>query len=145
MICRVNSREVRREILGYREFGFGQSVPDRKMHDFRLEFDKTELVELLREEYQSWLADQQADDKLVAEPHPEYFKRLGYPDIQQLMQHPSEFEDAVKSFLQLELLSACLPKIQGNGDSVKWIVNSIDRVTIEPQKVIVSGQAFDRQ
>jgi hypothetical protein len=83
--------------------------------------------------------DQKEDDQSVAEPHPTYFRELGYPGLEELMQHPVESSDSVQNFFHRELLGACLA---ADPEMIRWVVNSIDRVRVENGRVIVEGQAY---
>ncbi len=144
MICRIDGQPVAAAAITYRDLGFGQPV-ELPLHDYQIVYDRKEFTDLLAADYVELRDDQKADDEATGDPWPRYFRELGYPSLEELLGHPGYLEDTVSRYLWDDLLSLTFPAKPGAETSWKWVINSIDKVEVKNQSVVIRGKVFDRQ
>lgn len=140
MICEIDGQEVAREAVSYRGLGFGEDVP-LETSPYALRYHRPELLVILARPYQRWLREMKEDFQLTGDDSgAEYLRRFGYPSLEELVQHQSEFCKAIKTFLYLDLLDASLGA--PNDERLKWVINGIDELGFAGGSLVLRGRAY---
>lgn len=140
MICEVNGEHKESQYISYREPGFGGSV-ELPLYPYVLRYGINEMCDLIAEDFNAFVHEMKLDFEQTGDAHPLYLHDLGYPPIDILVQHESEFCQIIRTFLYSELFNSSFPWSQPY-QNVRWIINNIDSVYYCQGVVVVTGQVF---
>ena len=140
----IGGAAIRLNNVQVRDIGFAQSDMISSSKDYSLVVSRHEFVQRMREQYDSWIADQKQSDRETVVPHPEYLQKLNYPSLDAFIKHPVEFSDFFSGFIAQETLAAIITGLpRGHKlDDVSWVINSLDSLEVTSSSVILRGSAF---
>lgn len=129
------------EGIAFREIGFGQpvNIPLEPIQ-FRVDF-KTFLAKLSPDfnEHMDELRLMGEEGHRMDFGTYEIVSRLGYPNLEELINHPKDCAAFLTEHLAAQTLGIWL---KGNDANPKTTVNSIDMITLEKDEVVLHCSAF---
>jgi hypothetical protein len=142
MICRISDQPVSPAAITYRELGFGQEV-DLPLHPYQIVYGRSEFTDLLAKDYDELIEELKRDDQATGDS--DFFRELGYPTLPILIDHPDRLSDAIIWYLWIDLLPLTFPNKAGAEQNWKWVINSIDKVEVQNETVVVRGKVYVKQ
>ncbi|MCY1045333.1 hypothetical protein OV208_28715 [Corallococcus sp. bb12-1] len=128
---------------------FGQPWPDHVAQKYVLRLRLDEVLEVLSTPYEGLIRELREDE--IHEPleemegDPRRFRELGYPSIQKLWRaNPAVLSEVIKVYLHGELFDAVLTARPELGGRPFYVVNSVDRVWVEPKRLCLMGDVYRR-
>lgn len=146
MKCLIDGKEVSRELLARRgPTNFGQSFPSAAAPvPYQIVLSTQELCQQFGPVYELAVKEDRADAPFHERgdvPTLDRWQELGYPPLEELLvRDPRVFEEVVKDSLSQEILDQVIPGPKTG--LPRYLVNSMDRVTVERGTICLEGQAF---
>lgn len=110
---------------------------DTENYEIRLSSD--EFITLIEQEYTSVRDEIKIDDEVNQEQSE--FTATNYCSLLQLLNHASDLEEIVKTYLDITLLKKLFSTTSEN----TYVINSTDSITIVATTIIIKGRVFKIQ
>lgn len=143
MMLLINNKITSLSLAMWDSFSFDQfhRYNEQYINKYSLVLSKEYLIDILQNEYLVVVKELKDDDTYDENPEDKSFLwRLNYPELSSLMVDPKNIYELVDVYMHDTLFNVCIPY---NKD-YKYLLNSIDEVTIEGNDVIFSGRAIHR-
>lgn len=119
--------------LGYGRFDQGKEL---EVHAYELTLEKSELVESFAAQYAEVLEEIRRDDELVSDWSE--LKGMGYVFLAEAFTFPDLLAKAITIYFDRDIFEAYLPR----PNDPQYVINSTDRVSVLPARIIVEGRCF---
>jgi hypothetical protein len=119
--------------LNYGRFDRGEGL---EVHAYELTLEKSELVESFAAQYAAVSEEIRRDDELVSDWS--QFKGMGYVSLAEAFAFPELLAKAITVYFDRDILETCLPR----PNDPQYVINSTDRVSVLPARIILEGRCF---
>lgn len=138
----VDGNQIDPSLVIYRELGFGERLePEGSLYTFELS-----LNEIGREFYDvadSFIEQCRRDDEKQEVSDIPELEKVGYLSSKTLLaKSPKIFESLIADYLYFDFLGSVFKGAAADG---RFVINSIEIVTVTGSKILVSGRGFFRE
>ncbi len=110
---------------------------DRNTKEYEFQLTRRELIELIENEYNEVRDEIKLDDQL--ENDTSEFTNTNYCSLPKLLNHNSDFEAVMKTYLHITLFKKLFPESAKN----QYVINSTDSITIKDDMITFKGKVFE--
>tara|TARA_R110000823_G_scaffold315126_1_gene445841 strand:+ start:8788 stop:9210 length:423 start_codon:yes stop_codon:yes gene_type:complete len=133
----LNQTEVKKELFVVNDgLNYGRFF-DKKTKEFQIQLTKFEIIELIEKEYCEVRDEIKVDDQKYKDTSA--FTKTNYCSLSQLLNHNSDFEEIMKTYLDITLFK----KVFTESSKKKYVVNSTDSVNIKNNIITFKGRVFE--
>ncbi|GED57618.1 hypothetical protein ABER61_08495 [Brevibacillus formosus] len=142
MECRLGNSIVSKDLITFRDMGYGQKLMDREAIHYDLFLSHDEFKGAVEDSYNKFVDETKEDDKLTNYLDSIGLYEIGYPDFNNIFKdHKELLGEIIKDYLYQQLLEKCTSQ----SSSVNWqfAINTIDQIIIYSDHVRISGEAYE--
>ena len=133
----LNNIEVNKELFIVNDgLNYGRFF-DLKTKEYQIQFTNFEIIELIEKEYCEVRDEIKIDDQINKDTSD--FTRTNYCSLPQLLCHKSDFEEIMKTYLDITLFN----KIFTESSKKAYVINSTDLIEIENNIITFKGRVFE--
>lgn len=145
MKCFVEEHEVPAGLLARQPMNFNQPWPlPARPARYRILMEGSDFLDTAKPEFERAKQEEVADAPFHGpgeSPELDRWQELGYPSIDDLLAHHPKVLEGLVGWMGAEILDRILP---GPADSFRYVLNSLDRVSVANGLVCLEGQAYER-
>lgn len=133
----LNQIEVNKELFIVNDgLNYGRFF-DRKTKEYQIQLTNFEIIDLIEKEYCEVRDEIKIDDKINNDTSD--FTKTNYCSLSQLLNHKSDFEEIMKTYLDKMLFK----KVFAESAKKKFVINSTDSIIIKDDIITFNGRVFE--
>ena len=119
--------------------GFGRfSMPALVIRRYVFSASAEEVIAAFSRAFDELAEEMRVDDK--ADSSQSALQRMGYPPLRGAFAHPRELTEVIEIFLGRDILAHFVPST----DESKFVINSIEALSVTESAVTIEGRCFAR-
>lgn len=135
----LNTIEVPKEVFTVNDgLNYGRFF-NHNTENYEIQLNNNEFIKLIEQEYISVRDEIKIDDEATQEQSE--FTATNYCSLLQLLNHASDLEEIVKTYLDIILFKKLFSTTSEN----TYVINSTDSVTIVATTIVIKGRVFKIQ
>lgn len=133
----IDQIEVNKELFVVNDgLNYGRFF-DKNTITYEIQFNTTEIIELIEKEYCIVRDEIKTDD--IKYNDTSDFKKTNYCSFSQLLNHESDFEEIMKTYLLITLFQ----KVFTESSKKAYVINSTDSIKIKNDMIIFKGRVIE--
>ena len=132
----LNQIEVNKELFIVNDgLNYGRFF-DKKTKEYQIQLTTLKLIELIEKEYNEVRDEIKSDDQKYRDTSD--FTKTKYCSLSQLLNHKSDFEEIMKTYLDITLFK----KVFAESSKKTYVINSTDSIKIKNDIITFKGRVF---
>ncbi len=133
----IDQIEVNKELLVVNDgLNYGRFF-DKNTIAYEIQFNTTEIIELIEKDYCKVRDEIKTDD--IKYNDTSDFTKTNYCSFSQLLNHESDFEEIMKTYLLITLFQ----KVFTESSKKAYVINSTDSIKIKNDMIIFKGRVIE--